>query len=127
MSASITACDISRKSTDASRLEEKEWIAVYLEALSLTVEDNVSLRFTGLDESNGTVICSDFFAPVSISEQLIAFGKVSSDDRICGSRVVDIEELYFGALKKTRSWQIDEDVLRLKDGGGTTLVRFRGQ
>jgi heat shock protein HslJ len=123
----IASCATTPPSLDESRLEEKVWLVVGLDGREVKEEKNLTLRFSGSDVVNGDAACNEFFAPVRITGQLIAFGSISVTERSCDTLVINIDEVYFATLKKVRSWKIDENKLFLKNGAGTTLIEFSGK
>lgn len=123
----IVSCATTPPVMDKSRLEKNVWFAVNLAGHAVKEENDLTLRFSGTEVVNGDTTCSEFFVPVRITENVIAFGAFSVTERTCESPVENIDNVYFATLKKVRTWEIDVDTLRLKNGDGATLIEFHGR
>ncbi len=120
----LASCATTPASIDKSRLQGAEWLVVELEGRDIDQESGLTLRFSGASDVKGSAACNEFSAPVEIARNVIAFGPVAVTERSCESLIKNIDKVYFAALKKVRTWQIDADTLRLKNGDGVILVRF---
>jgi len=90
------------------------------------VIDNLNTPFilTADGKVNGHAGCNRFFGTADIQGSLIAIGPTMSTKMACPGAIMDQERRFFSALGKIESWALENGLLKLKDGGGETLLRF---
>jgi len=73
-------------------------------------------------QATGFAGCNNFFGTYELDGPALRFGPVGATRMFCEGEPGEVELKLMGALEKTRSWEISDNVLLLKNGG--ILARF---
>jgi heat shock protein HslJ len=123
----IASCATTPPSIDQSRLQAREWSAVSVYSRDIKEEANLTLSFLPSYSVDGEAGCNEFSAPVSIRDNVMSFGLISSSERVCQSSAHTFGPIYFAAMKNVRTWDMNADTLYLRNGTGTILIKMNGK
>jgi len=67
-------------------------------------------------QATGFAGCNNFFGSYELDGPALRFGPVGATRMFCEGEPGEVELKFMGALEKTRSWEISDNVLLLKNG-----------
>ena len=77
-------------------------------------------------QASGSGGCNRYSGGYTLSGNKLRFGALAATKMACLNASGGLEPTYFKALSETRRWRIHGSELELIDGGGQTVLRFRG-
>jgi heat shock protein HslJ/uncharacterized protein YraI len=87
-------------------------------------ETTITLSFDAAGNVNGNAGCNDYNTVYTVSRDQLAFGPISSTQKLCDEAIDAQEALYIFALTETVSYMLDGNQLILYDANGIELLRY---
>ena len=127
LAVTLTACAVATDEGDeaAERLYGLSWIAEEVSGQRVASGVESTLLVAADGKVSGNAGCNGYFGSVIIDGQAMSFGNLGSTKIACPEPAMSQETRLLGALDSTRGYRLQNGVLLLLDGAGTTLVRFR--
>ena len=101
------------------------WALSYMAGAQMNTDRRPVLRLADGVSVSGFSGCNTYISDVSITKKTVVFGNISGTRKACPKAVMRFEGAYLEALQKTTAWKIERNSLRLYNGAGETLLRFR--
>jgi heat shock protein HslJ len=119
---------IEMPAVGAQALEGPTWILNEVKGTVIKVPSGERQPFVTFNwaemRASGYSGCNDFFGSYELKGEALAFGPLGMTRRFCGGAAGSVELAFLQALRETRAWRIEKDVLLLLDGE-TVLARFK--
>jgi heat shock protein HslJ len=87
-------------------------------------ETAITLSFDVEGNANGSAGCNNYNTVYTANQGQLAFGPISSTQKLCDEAINAQEALYIFALEETESYMLDGSQLILYDASGTEQLRY---
>jgi putative lipoprotein len=127
--AGPAACALGPEETSSAPapLYDRTWVAEEVAGVPAEPGVTSSLQVAADGKVSGNAGCNGYFGSVIIDGAAMSFGNLGSTKIACPEPAMSQEDRLLGALDSTRGYRLQDGTLLLLDGGGATLVRFRGE
>lgn len=113
--------------TPAANLTNRQWQLIEINGQPPVVTDQpLTIEFHATNQVSGFAGCNGFSGKYRLEGLTIAFSDMISTLIACADNAISAQEAAFhGALAATTGYELADGELRLLDGDGMVLLRFR--
>ena len=121
---SLIACDETKKVVDVAGNVQLSGLYRISSVSNKAVSENApTLNFIELEKSvRGNTGCNDFFGNYTIDHSTLSFNDIGSTEMACEQPIMDIENAFLQALRKTGSYDIENSVLTLYSKNDRSII-----